>query len=163
MAKRKWMWGLLAVGSLGLVLTAKLIQSAPENTPVAAQHLPVTAQVVINGTTLDLEVAATAEEQMTGLMFRESLPANRGMLFDLPRPQAQVVWMKDVQFPIDAVFLKEGRVELVLSELPPCKREPCPVYGVSQAVDQVLELNGGQATSLGIVPGRYLAIRAIER
>ncbi|MEM9808213.1 MAG: DUF192 domain-containing protein [Cyanobacteria bacterium P01_D01_bin.56] len=70
--------------------------------------------------------------------------------------------MKDVRFPIDAVFLNQGRVWLVLSELPPCTREPCPVYGGSQAVDQVLEIKGGQATKLGITPGKYLAIQSID-
>ncbi len=130
--------------------------------PVAAQQLPVTAKVVIDSETIELEVASTAEEQMIGLMFRDSLPANRGMLFELPQPKAQVLWTKDVKFPIDAVFLRDGKVEMVLAELPPCSGEPCPVYGVSKAVDQVLELPGGRAAGLGLVPGKEVRIQQME-
>lgn len=163
MAKRKWIWGALALGALGIaVWVSNLEYPQGRITPVAAQQLPVTAQVVIGGTTVELEVASTVEEQMTGLMFRDALPINRGMLFTLPRPQAQVVWMKEVRFPIDAIFLKQGRVELVLSDLPPCRRDPCPVYGISESVDQVMELNAGQAEHLEIVPGEYLSIQTIQ-
>ena len=130
--------------------------------PVAAQQLPVTAKVVIDSETIELEVASTAEEQMIGLMFRDSLPANRGMLFELPQPKAQVLWTKDVKFPIDAVFLRDGKVEMVLAELPPCSGEPCPVYGVSKAVDQVLELPGGRAAGLGLVPGKQVRIQQVD-
>ena len=107
-------------------------------------------------------MATTAEEQTIGWMFRESLPANRGMLFELPRPKAQVLWTKDVNFPIDAVFLRDGKVEMVLAELPPCSGEPCPVYGVSKAVDQVLELPGGRAAGLGLVPGKEVRIQQVD-
>lgn len=153
----------MALGALGIaVWVSNLEYPKGRITPVVAQELPVTAQVVIGGTTVELEVASTAEEQMTGLMFRDALPINRGMLFNLPRPQAQVVWMKEVRFPIDAIFLKQGRVELVLTDLPPCRRNPCPVYGISESVDQVMELNAGQAEQLEIVPGKHLNIQVIQ-
>lgn len=151
------------MGALGIaVLVSKLGHPKVDIVPMSAQQLPVTARAVIGNETIELEVAATAKEQTIGLMFRDSLPANRGMLFDLPRPTAQVLWTKDVNFPIDAVFLLDGKVEMVLSELPPCLGEPCPVYGVSKAVDQVLELQGGRAAGLGLVPGKEVRIQPVD-
>ncbi|MEM9267247.1 MAG: DUF192 domain-containing protein [Cyanobacteria bacterium P01_F01_bin.13] len=163
MTRKLWIWGCLAAGALGIaVLVSKLGHPTENIVPVAAQQLPVTAKALIGGETIELEVASTFEEQTVGLRFRDSLPANRGMLFELPRPRAQVLWTKDVNFPIDAVFLLDGTVEMVLSELPPCSGEPCPVYGVSKAVDQVLELPGGRAAGLGLVPGKEVRIQQIE-
>ena len=157
------MFGLLGAGALGAVLLVfTLGRSGDKIVPVAAQQLPVTAKAVIGGETIELEVASTAEEQTIGLMFRDSLPANRGMLFEFPRPKAQVLWTKHVNFPIDAVFLLDGRVEMVLAELPPCSGDPCPVYGVSKAVDQVLELPGGRAAGLGLVPGKEVRIQQVD-
>lgn len=163
MTRKRWIWGLSAVGALGIAMLVSTVEY-PGNkvVPVAAQQLPVTAKAIIGGETIELEVAATAEEQTIGLMFRESLPANRGMLFELPRPKAQVLWTKDVNFPIDVVFLRDGKVEMVLAELPPCSGEPCPVYGVSKTVDQVLELPGGRAAGLGLVPGKEVRIQQVD-
>ena len=163
MNRKRWVFGLLGTGALGAVLLVSTLgRSGEKIVPMAAQQLPVTAKAVIGGETIELEVAATAEEQTIGLMFRDSLPANRGMLFELPRPKAQVLWTKDVKFPIDAVFLMDGKVEMVLAELPPCLGEPCPVYGVSKAVDQVLELPGGRAAGLGLVPGKEVRIQQVD-
>ncbi|MEL6385117.1 MAG: DUF192 domain-containing protein [Cyanobacteria bacterium J06626_18] len=150
----------LGTGALG----AGLVFAAPHRSdfiPTVAQRLPVSAEAVIDGRTIELEVARTAEEQATGLMFREELPAYRGMLFELPRPRSQILWTKDVNFPIDAVFLRDGRVQVVIAELMPCPNEPCPVYGSSEPVDQVLELRGGRAAELGLVPGKRVTIQPV--
>lgn len=121
----------------------------------------MTATLEVQGQTIGLEVARTDEQLATGLMFRDELLADVGMLFELPRPKPQILWTKGLNFPIDIVFLREGKVLLVIPNVPPCPGESCPVYGSSGPVDQVLELSAGRAAELGLEPGERLTIQAV--
>ena len=159
--------GLLGLGSLfGSVFTFSALLTEANKIvsfePVSAQQLPVSAQALINGERLALEVAKTAEEQAIGLMFREHLPADRGMLFVISKPRTQIIWTKALKFPIDAVFMLDGEVQYVASLLPPCGVEPCPTYGTSVEVDQVLTMRGGRAEELGIDPGQQIMIQNLD-
>ncbi len=86
------------------------------------------------------------EDRAMGLMFRPSLPKDRGMLFIFERPDFHGIWMKNCRFPIDIVWLDEERKVVHLAEsVPPCKAEPCPVYNPLRRASYVVELNAGQA------------------
>jgi len=118
--------------------------------------LPVTAKVTIGSTDILLEVATTPEEQAQGLMFRTQLPGDRGMLFNFEEPRVARFWMKNTLIPLDIIFLRQGRVKHILANVPPCKADPCPVYGPLTEVDQVLELKAGQAKTLGLTVDQSL-------
>lgn len=112
----------------------------------ADQTLPISAKAIVpNGTTIQLEVARTDEEQAKGLMYRPALPDNRGMLFPLPSPQLIRFWMKNVPVPLDMVFLRDGVVKYVEASAPPCAKEPCPNYGPDVPIDTVIELRAGRS------------------
>ena len=149
-----------SVGAFAILLRLVLKQSSFE--PVTALQLPVSASAQINGERLALEVARTPEEHATGLMFREFLADDRGMLFQMKTPQRRIIWTKDVQFPMDLIFLSEGEVQLVSLNLPPCIAEVCPTYGASVPVDQVLALRGGRAEELQIKPGQQIVIKRLN-
>ncbi|MGC1307962.1 MAG: DUF192 domain-containing protein [Phormidesmis sp.] len=118
------------------------------------QLLPVTAMAEVKGEAFELEVASTPAEQALGLMFRSELPGNRGMLFPFDPPRRTSFWMKDVPVPLDMVFIRNGEVVAIASQVPPCPTEPCPSYGPgNQIVDAVLELRGDRAAELGLRPG----------
>ncbi len=172
--------GLLLVGLLLLGCSSSVSKAsnpAPSLTPQAsdssasdsstvelsmAQQLPVTAQVKVADQMIQLEVAQTASQQSMGLMYRTQLDANRGMLFPFNPARAVTFWMKNVAIPLDMVFLRNGRVLSIASNVPPCAKEPCPVYGPpSIPVDQVIELRGGRAAELGIKPGDRLTVEAL--
>jgi len=124
------------------------------------QTLPIGAELVLsNDRVIELEVAKTAAEQSQGLMFRSQLPPGRGMLFDFDTPRIARFWMKNTLIPLDMIFLQEEKVQAILEQIPPCKSDPCPVYGPWMEVDQVLELGAGQAQNLGIKVGDRLTIR----
>ena len=93
-----------------------------------------------------VEVARTPEEQEHGLMNRQSLAANRGMIFPYEPAQPVAFWMKNTLIPLDMVFISPGgkilRIELSLD----------PV-GSGDAVEAVLELAGGRSAEAGIAPG----------
>ncbi|MEL7313534.1 MAG: DUF192 domain-containing protein [Cyanobacteria bacterium J06559_3] len=135
----------VAVGAAGCS------SSAPEE----AQALPITAEVELGGRTVDLEVAETTEEQAIGLMFRESLADDRGMLFPVDPPRPASFWMWNVEIPLDMLFIANGEVVAIEVKVPPCLEEPsCPTYGPEGVpVDAVIEVRGGLAEDLGVEVG----------
>ncbi|MGF1540780.1 MAG: DUF192 domain-containing protein [Pleurocapsa sp.] len=130
--------------------------------PTKGQILPITAQATIARQTINLEVAQTSTQQATGLMFREYLQPDRGMLFPFETPRIARFWMKNVSIPLDMVFLKGDRVVDIAINVPPCKTESCPVYGPDVLVDRVLELSGGRSQELGLKPGDKITIEFIS-
>jgi uncharacterized membrane protein (UPF0127 family) len=97
------------------------------------------------------------EDRSMGLMFRPSLPRDRGMLFIFERPDFHGIWMKNCRFPIDIVWLdEERRVVHVAEAVPPCKADPCPVYTPLRRAAFVVELNAGQARLEKAVVGATL-------
>lgn len=127
-----------------------------------AQQLPITAQVEIEGETIELEVAKTPQQQAIGLMYREEIPVNRGMLFPMEPPRVPRFWMKNVVVPLDMIFIREGEVAAIAHQVPPCEEDPCPTYSPKMIIDQVLELRGGRAKELGLEIGDSLSIQYQE-
>lgn len=101
----------------------------------------------------NLEVANTPSQQAHGLMYRHRLSANQGMLFLVHPPRKARLWMKNMDIPLDMIFLRRSMVIAIASEVPPCQSKPCPVYGPDALVDQVIELRGGRSLELGIRVG----------
>ncbi|HIK43630.1 MAG TPA: DUF192 domain-containing protein [Leptolyngbyaceae cyanobacterium M65_K2018_010] len=127
------------------------------------QQLPITARTMLGGQEILLEVANTPEQQSLGLMYRDPLPDNRGMLFPLDRPRPVTFWMKNVPVPLDMVFIYQGTIREILAEVPPCPGDPCPTYGPGrQPIDQVLELRAGRAAELGLSLGDRVEIEPVE-
>ncbi|MAP95520.1 MAG: hypothetical protein CMK07_11265, partial [Ponticaulis sp.] len=101
-----------------------------------------------------VEFADDQLETATGLMFRESIADDKGMLFDFGEPREANMWMRNVSFPIDMVFTDtDGKVLAVVSHVQPySERRINPGFPVKS----VLELADGKAISLGIKPGDQL-------
>jgi len=98
-----------------------------------------------------VEVAQTSQQQWMGLRFRETMAADEGMIF--PREPARMAQftMQNTQIPLDMVFIGEdGVVDSIIADTTPFA--PGPFESVEPAA-AVLELNGGTAARLGIVPG----------
>ncbi len=129
-----------------------------------AQRLAITAKVNIKGEVIELEVAQTPDQQSKGLMFRETLADNRGMLFPLTYPRVTRFWMKNCLVPLDMIFLKNSKVVAIVESAPPCNNAPedCPVYGPDVLVDGVLELRSGRAKELNLRPGDALEFEFLD-
>ena len=98
-----------------------------------------------------IEVAKSREQMMQGLMYRRSLPADAGMLFEYDHPQPVAFWMKNTLIPLDMLFIGADGTVLDIHE------RAVPLSLDSIATDQpvlgVLELNGGTVSRLGIKRG----------
>jgi uncharacterized protein len=109
----------------------------------APPEIPLTLP---SGKALKVELMINDEDRAMGLMFRPSLPPDRGLLFVFDRPDFHGFWMKNCKFPIDMVWLDEDKRVVHLAEaVPPCKTEPCPVYEPLRRASYVIEMNAGQA------------------
>lgn len=98
-----------------------------------------------------VEVAATAEQRQRGLMFRDSLPADGGMLFVSPEERVVHMWMKNTLIPLDMLFLgPDGRILKVAAMAEPGSTE---ILSSGVPAKGVLELPGGTAARLGITEG----------
>ncbi|MCR9196845.1 MAG: DUF192 domain-containing protein [Hyphomonas sp.] len=98
-----------------------------------------------------VEVANDPDEISFGLMERESMDADKGMLFDFTPPREPAMYMKNTLIPLDMLFISsDGSIEMIArNTVPGSLRTISP--GVP--VKAVLELNGGLAAELGIQPG----------
>jgi len=119
----------------------------------SGQILPISVNTIVGDRALGLEVAKTPEEQAIGLMFRTELPDDRGMLFPIAPARNVRFWMRNVLIELDMVFLREGVVQAIIPNVPPCFSETCPNYGPDVPVDGVIELRGGRAAELGLKVG----------
>ncbi|MFO0291824.1 MAG: DUF192 domain-containing protein [Rhodospirillales bacterium] len=98
-----------------------------------------------------VEVADTDERRAWGLMHRDAMPPDHGMIFDFKRDQPVAMWMRNTRIPLDMLFIdREGRVVKIHARAVPFDEtsihSDVPVRGV-------LELNGGTAARLGLKPG----------
>ena len=98
-----------------------------------------------------VEVATTEEQQEQGLMFRNSLPADAGMLFDFGTTQPAAFWMKNTLIPLDMLFIAaDGKIADIHERAVPLSE--ATIYS-KVPVRAVLELNGGTVSRLGIHRG----------
>ena len=98
-----------------------------------------------------VEVADEPAERSLGLMNRDSMPKSAGMLFVYERPQKAVFWMKNTLIPLDMIFADANGVVTRVHE----NARPLDLTGIDggDAVQFVLEINGGLASRLGIADG----------
>ena len=125
---------------------------------VAAVGRPAEIPLALpSGKSLTVEVMVEDADRAMGLMFRPSLPEDRGMLFVFEGLGFHDIWMKNCRFPIDIVWLdEERRVVHVAEAVPFCEEDPCPVYAPMQSALYVLEMGAGQARREGVVVGSAL-------
>jgi uncharacterized membrane protein (UPF0127 family) len=113
-----------------------------------------------NGTKIVCETMREDPELARGLMFRDSLPPNRGMLFAYPTVDIHKHWMYQVKFPIDTIWLdRDHSIVEIVENMPPCTGKAaheCPQYGGKQRSRYALEVNAGFAAKNGLRVGDRL-------
>jgi uncharacterized protein len=106
-----------------------------------------------------VEVATDDASRTRGLMFRDAMPGNHGMLFVFEREQPLAFWMKNTRIPLDILYFDSDlRLVSVAADTPPCVTPYCPAYPSARPARYVLELNAGLASELGVQPGDQLRI-----
>lgn len=114
------------------------------------------------GTTILAEVADTTEKRSRGLMFRESLPKDRGMLFTFAEPQPWTFWMKNTRIPLDIIWMdRNKKIVHIERNVPGCDRtdDGCPQYQPNDDALYVLEVAAGMADVLKLQRGIRLTFQ----
>ena len=116
-------------------------------------------EVELKGERFSVEVATTPREQALGLMFRDSMPEDHGMLFMFPSAITRHFWMKNTRIPLDIFYFDENRrLVSVAQNAKPCRVANCPAYPSTGPAMYVLELNAGKAAELSVQPGEELLL-----
>ena len=150
-----------AVGIIALVIMAYLPLSRTVAEGNGASQLNTTQQiptdtnatsgykkinVTVNGMALVADVAMTSEQRSKGLSVKDTLAENESMLFYFPKANPYGFWMKDMNFPIDIIWLDTKRTVLHIEySLEPCDSDACPIYKPEVQTQYVLETVAGFA------------------
>ena len=112
---------------------------------------PLTIATDGDATMFTVEIADTEATRERGLMFRQRLPENHGMLFDFGQPQPVSMWMKNTYIPLDMVFIRsDGSIAYIAENTVP---KSLDTIGITEPVRAVLELPGGTAKKKDIRAG----------
>lgn len=129
--------------------------------PFAPQG-PVFKQLKIAGINLTVEIADTQDKKNKGLGGRTSLASDSGMLFIFPEPSKYSFWMKEVNFPLDFVWIKGDTVVDLLQNIQPSaagqEDASLPIYQPREEVDKVLEVTAGAIQRLNIKVGDTVSL-----
>ncbi len=114
--------------------------------------------VELGGKRFAVEIADDAAERARGLMFRDELAADHGMLFIHDSEEPQQYWMKNTRIPLDMLFFDhQRRLVSMQQDVPACSAgDQCPPYASDGSALYVLELNAGTAASLHAKAGDEL-------
>lgn len=114
------------------------------------------------GTLIQAELADTALKRAQGLMFREHLADDRGMLFIFGDAQPWTFWMKNTKIPLDIIWMDAKKTIVHIERnVPICTRQDdgCPQYHSEEGALYVLELGGGRAAALQLQRGMKLSFK----
>jgi uncharacterized membrane protein (UPF0127 family) len=156
--------------TLATVMLLACSRSAPAPTTTTGSTTAATAPaagpsvVFPDGTAIHVEIASDDPTREQGLMYRDVLPADRGMIFMFPQNGTYPFWMKNTLIPLDMIWIDETKkVNFVASDVPPCKADPCPSFGSTTIASRyVLETAAGVAKKHNVVPGSVLRFVRLE-
>jgi len=121
--------------------------------------------VILNGQRFAVEIADDDAERQRGLMFREYMAADSGMLFLFDQQGAQAFWMKNTRIPLDILYFDEQWTLVGWSlNTPPCSLgDRCPPYPSQAPARYVLELNAGTSARIGVKLGDKLEVVGLSQ
>jgi uncharacterized membrane protein (UPF0127 family) len=122
-----------------------------ERSSAGLEQVPLTITSSTGTHRFTVEVAETPEQQAQGLMNRQSLAPDRGMVFPRNPPGDASFWMKNTLIPLDLIFIREdGSIARIAENAVPLSLDPIPSL---EPVSAVLEIAGGRSAELGIKAG----------
>lgn len=125
-----------------------------------------TKNLVVSGsdgkeTSLSVQVAKTFKEREVGLMYRENMADEEGMVFLFEREEPLNFWMKNTLIPLDMIYMdKDWKVVSIQKNAQPCRVDPCVLYPSGESAQYVLEMNGGLSDKLGIQRGAAVRLES---
>lgn len=151
---------LACVAALALAVLAIVPKPAQAQNATAGLE-PLTIVTASGRHAFQVEVMRTPEQRARGLMHRQFMPADRGMLFDFKRVEPVAMWMQNTYISLDMLFIRaDGTVARVAERAEPLSTRTIPS---GEPVLSVLEINAGLAEKLGIKPGDRIEHTLFQR
>lgn len=144
------------LAAVALLLFACGVNHPPPPTPTRpAEGGP--RVVFPDGYAVGVEIAADDDTRQQGLMFRDSLPPDHGMIFFFPQSGDYPFWMKNTLISLDMIWIDDQKkIVHIAHDVPPCKADPCPSYPPRATARYVLEVAAGVAARHGLQDGQTL-------
>lgn len=134
-----------------LLAVPALAQTSKDDVVDFGQPVPLTIVSEDSSHTFMIERAVSLDQQARGMMFRESMDPDSGMLFEFDQPKIATIWMKNTPLPLDILFVRSnGKILKIEHMAQPYKLRSASSEAIVAAV---LELQGGRSKELGIMPG----------
>jgi hypothetical protein len=149
---------MLRFRTLGLLPLLLLLSCAREK-PATMEDLASATVALPGGQKIKAERMVLTSDMARGMMFRDSLASDRGMLFFHEKEGLYTYWMYQTRIPLDMIWMdRYRRVVEIVADAPPCKTaaSQCPHYGGARRAQYVLELAGGMAAKYGLKVGDLL-------
>ena len=112
-----------------------------------------TMELILQGTSVVAEIADSEAERQQGLMHRESLQTDHGMLFVYPDEDLRYFWMKDTPLPLSIAFVNSEGMIVNISDMTPLSEKTVPSVLAAQ---YALEMNRGWFRSHGVRTGQVI-------
>jgi uncharacterized membrane protein (UPF0127 family) len=134
--------------------------STPPTTTEEQREGPVVLIQTERGEEVEVavEIADTQEEREVGLMQREFLPDDAGMIFLFEEETTGGFWMKNTLIPLSIAFMGGDGTILSILDMEPCEADPCEIYDPGVAYASALEVNQGAFASWGVEEGDLLTL-----
>ncbi|MBU1126826.1 MAG: DUF192 domain-containing protein [Patescibacteria group bacterium] len=110
-------------------------------------------EIEINGKRFQVEISDTSDKRIKGLSNRESLDKGSGMLFVFEEPGIHRFWMKDMDFALDFIWIRENKIVEITPNVLPVDYQPPNTISPKTEVDKVLEINAKEAEEFGLKIG----------
>ena len=134
------------------------VSNNSSNENIAVNNKSKKNYVIINNYIINVELALTNEDRQKGLMGREILNDNDGMLFVFENEEKHEFWMKNMIISLDIIWINsDGEVVHIEKQVPPCE-DNCIIYSPSLPAQYVLELNSGSIERLSIENGMKIQL-----
>jgi hypothetical protein len=145
--------GVITIAGLIVLLATVLITRQLETL-----EIPRTTTIKIGSQKIKAEIVTTPLAAYRGLSNRPTLGADEGMLFNFIDKQEREFVMREMNFPLDIIFIADDRIIKIAANLPPEGNDVVNIYSSGGPVNQVLEVNGGYCREKGINVGDQILL-----
>ena len=147
-----------------LMLALACAQRTPAPSPATTMAAASAQRIVFpDQFVVAVEVASDEETRSQGLMYRDHLADDRGMIFLFTQPGEYPFWMKNTLIPLDMIWMdSQHRIVHIAHDVQPCKADPCPNYPPNAQASSVLELAAGVAARHHLANGNVLRFEGLD-
>jgi uncharacterized membrane protein (UPF0127 family) len=148
---------------LALACTQRSAAPAPATTVTTTADATAPRIILPDHSAIIVEVASDDATREQGLMYRDHMADDRGMVFLFAQAGEYPFWMKNTLIPLDMIWMDaDHRIVHIAHNVPPCKADPCPNYPPNAKASSVLELAAGVAAKHHLRDGDVLRFEGMD-